>query len=96
MGKDVLETIHYFGCRGKIFKIHFRNVNAPLPYFVETFMDDGYMDMYKVMRALREVNFSGVMIPDHIPEMIGGRAGTAYSIAYMKALRKRANEEFAA
>jgi mannonate dehydratase len=96
MGKDVLETIHYFGSRGKIFKIHFRNVNAPLPYFVETFMDDGYMDMYKVMRALREVNFSGVMIPDHIPEMIGGRAGTAYSIAYMKALRKRANEEFAA
>jgi mannonate dehydratase len=96
MGTDVLETIHYFGSRGKIFKIHFRNVNAPLPHFVETFVDDGYMDMYKVMRALREVNFSGVMIPDHIPEMIGGgRAGTAYSIAYMKALRKRANEEFA-
>ena len=96
MGKDVLETIHYFGSRGKIFKIHFRNVNAPLPYFVETFVDDGYMDMYKVMRALREVNYNGVLIPDHIPEMIGGnRAGTAYSIAYMKALLKRANEEFA-
>jgi mannonate dehydratase len=96
MGKDVLVTIRYFGSRGKIFKIHFRNVNAPLPHFVETFVDDGYMDMYKVMRALREVNFSGVMIPDHIPEMIGGsKAGTAYSIAYMKALLKRANEEFA-
>ena len=97
MGKDVLETIHYFGSRGKIFKIHFRNVSAPLPHFVETFVDDGYIDMYTVMRALREVNFNGVMIPDHIPEMIGGsRAGTAYSIAYMKALLKRANEEFAA
>ncbi len=96
MGKDVPETIRYFGSRGRIFKIHFRNVNAPLPHFVETFVDDGYMDMYKVMRALREVNFNGVMIPDHIPEMIGGgRAGTAYSIAYMKALLKRANEEFA-
>lgn len=96
MGKDVLETIRYFGSRGKIFKIHFRNVNAPLPHFVETFMDDGYMDMYKVMRALREVNYNGALIPDHIPEMIGGsRAGTAYSIAYMKALLKRANEEFA-
>jgi len=96
MGKDVLETIRYFGSRGKIFKIHFRNVNAPLPHFVETFVDDGYMDMYKVMRALREVNYNGVLIPDHIPEMIGGnRAGTAYSIAYMKALLKRANEEFA-
>jgi len=96
MGKDVPETIRYFGSRGKIFKIHFRNINAPLPHFVETFVDDGYMDMYKVMRALREVKFNGVMIPDHIPEMIGGgRAGTAYSIAYMKALLKRANEEFA-
>jgi len=96
MGKDVLETIHYFGKQGKIFKIHFRNVNAPLPHFVETFVDDGYMDMYKVMRALREVNYNGALIPDHIPEMIGGgRAGTAYSIAYMKALLKRANEEFA-
>jgi mannonate dehydratase len=97
MGKDLLETIRYFGSRGKIFKIHFRNVSAPLPHFVETFVDDGYMDMYKVMRALREVNFNGVMIPDHIPEMIGGsRAGTAYSIAYMKALLKRANEEITA
>jgi mannonate dehydratase len=94
MGKDVLETVRYFGSRGKIFKIHFRNVNAPLPHFVETFVDDGYMDMYKVMRALREVNYNGALIPDHIPEMIGGsRAGTAYSIAYMKALLKRANEE---
>ena len=45
MGKDVLETIQYFGEREKIFKVHFRNVNRPLPYFVETFLDDGYMDM---------------------------------------------------
>jgi mannonate dehydratase len=94
MGKNVLETIDYFGKQGKIFKIHFRNVSAPLPHFVETFVDDGYIDMYQVMRALRKVNFNGVMIPDHVPEMAGGgRAGTSYSIAYMKALLKRANEE---
>jgi mannonate dehydratase len=95
MRRNLLETIQYFGSRGKIFKIHFRNVNAPLPHFVETFVDDGYMDMYKVMRALREVNFNGAMIPDHIPGMIGDRAGTAYTIAYMKAYRQRANEEVA-
>ncbi len=93
-GKDVLETIRYFGGQGKIFKVHFRNVNAPLPHFVETFMDNGYMDMYKVMKALREVNFDGVVIADHIPSMVGGgRAGTAYSIGYMKALLERANAE---
>ena len=94
MGKDVLDTIHYFGARGKLFKVHFRNVETPLPHFIETFLDSGYMDMYKVMKALREVRFDGVVIPDHIPRFITGQAaGTAYSIGYMKALLERANQE---
>jgi mannonate dehydratase len=93
----VLEAISYFGERRKLFKVHFRNVSAPLPHFVETFVDDGYMDMYQVMRRLRAVNFEGVVIPDHIPQMLGGsRAATAYSIGYMKALAQRANAEFSA
>jgi hypothetical protein len=25
----------------KLFKIHFRNVSAPLPHFTETMIDDG-------------------------------------------------------
>lgn len=96
MGRDILETISYFGNLGKIFKIHFRNVDQPLPHFVETFIDNGYMDMYSVMRALREVDFNGVLIPDHIPMMAGDpKVGTAYSIAYMKALVDRANTEMA-
>ena len=68
-GKDPEEMIHYFGPQKKIFKIHFRNVSAPLPHFVETFMNDGYYDMYKIMKALREVEFDGIVIPDHIPRM---------------------------
>lgn len=94
MGKGVEESIQDFGARGKIFKVHFRNVNAPLPHFVETFVDDGYFDMYKAMRALRKVNFNGVLIPDHIPSMAGDpRVGTAFTIGYMKALVRRAEEE---
>ena len=87
MGKDVIETIHYFGEQRKLFKVHFRNVDQPLPHFVETFIDDGYMDMYKVMKALKEVDFDGVIIADHIPQMTDDRrVGTAYTIGYMKAL----------
>jgi mannonate dehydratase len=67
MGKDVVETIRYFGSRKKLFKVHFRNVSAPLPHFNETLLDDGYYDMYKVMKALVEVRFDGIAIPDHIP-----------------------------
>ena len=93
MGRDVVETIRYFGGQGKLWKVHFRNVNAPLPHFVETFPDDGYMDMYRVMRALREVRFDGVVIADHVPAMVGGRTATAYSIGYMRALIERAEAE---
>lgn len=95
MGRDVIETIRYFGRQNKIFKVHLRNVNAPMPHFVETFLDDGYFDMYKIVRALREVDFRGCIIADHVPGMVGGRyAAFAYAIAYMKALKERADAEF--
>lgn len=93
-GVDALEAIRYFGERQQLFKVHFRNVDAPLPHFVETFVDDGYQDMYPVMKALREVGFRGVAIPDHIPRMADDpRLGTAFTIGYMKALLRRAEEE---
>jgi mannonate dehydratase len=92
-GKDPEEMIRYFGAK-KIWKIHFRNVSAPLPHFVETFMDDGYYDMWKIMKALRDVSFDGIVILDHSPTMVGGNyAQTAYGFAYMKALLNRANAE---
>ncbi len=97
MGKGVLETIRDFGAQNKIFKVHYRNVDQPLPHFVETFIDDGYFDMYKVIKALREIDFDGVLIPDHIPSMANDpRVGTAFTIGYMKALVERANAEAAA
>lgn len=66
-GAEPVDMIRYFGPRKKLFKIHFRNVSAPLPHFTETLIDDGYYDMSKIMRALVEVKFEGIMIPDHIP-----------------------------
>jgi mannonate dehydratase len=97
MGKDVFEMIRDFGSRGKIAEVHFRNVTSPLPHFVETFPDDGYMDMYQVMKALREVRFTGAAEPDHVPQLAGDtglrRAGTAYILAHMRSLLRRANEE---
>ncbi len=97
MGNSVIDAIKYFAAQGKLFKVHFRNVSNPMPEpWVETLIDDGYQDMHAVMRALREVNFDGCIIPDHIPAMLGGpRVGTAYSIAYMRALVQAVNNEFA-
>ena len=94
MGNDALESIRYFAERDKIFKVHFRNVDKPLPHFVETFVDNGYMDMYQVMKHLHQFGFKGPIIPDHIPSLAGdSRVGTAYKNAYMQAMLQRAEEE---
>jgi D-mannonate dehydratase len=44
-------------------------------------IDDGYYDMNKIMRALVDVKFEGIVIPDHVPGLgsdpsaEGGRGG---------------------
>lgn len=86
-GKNVVEAIRGFSKLGKLWKIHFRNVSAPIPNFVETYVDDGYTDMKQVMRALVEQDYRGILIADHVPQMVGDRkTGWAYSIGYIKAL----------
>ena len=34
-------------------------MDQPLPHFVETFLDNGYQDMYRLMKALQDVGFTG-------------------------------------
>ena len=92
-GKDPAEAVRAFGAKKNIFKVHFRNVSSSLPKFRETFVDNGYLDMYQVMKALREVNFDGIVIPDHVPGGGYPAANNAYTIGYMKALRDRVNAE---
>ena len=40
-GADVVTAIKYFGERGKIWKVQFRNIIAPLRHFGETFAGNG-------------------------------------------------------
>ena len=51
--------------------------------------------MWKIMRALQEVEFDGVVISDHFPQVVGEKKSVAYTVGYMKALLERANAEFA-
>ena len=92
MGAEPPEVIRYFGAQKKLFKIHFRNVTSPLPHFTETLMDDGYYDMYRIMEALVDINFDGLVIPDHVPELGssegGFNRGLAYSLGYLNATLK--------
>ena len=69
--------------------IHLRNVRASLATaqaFEEVLLDDGDMNMFKVLFELQKIGFNGCVNPDHIPNIEGGSSGLAYSIGYIKAL----------
>ncbi len=71
--------------------IHFRNVKGKVPHYYEVFLDEGDIDMVRVLKILKEKNFQGVLIPDHTPQMscdAPWHAGMAYALGYMKALLK--------
>ena len=70
MGEDVVEVIERFGKRGKIFYVHFRDVQGTADKFQECFLGDGNYDPVTVMRALQRVKFDGFIIDDHVPRMV--------------------------
>ncbi len=93
-GKDVFESAKAFAKMGKLWKIHFRNVTSPIPDFVETYIDNGYTDMWKLMKTLVDADFRGNLIADHVPPMTGARQSSwSYSMGYIRALYKAAQEE---
>ena len=89
MGTDVLEAIRYFGSRGKIQYVHFRNIRGKPLSFEEVFVDEGDMDMVEAMQTYKEVGFEGPFMMDHTPEITGDRydrSGRAYAAGYIRAL----------
>ncbi|WET42353.1 mannonate dehydratase [Citrobacter enshiensis] len=86
---DVYEAVEQYSRQDSIAYMHFRNVKGKVPHYHETFIDEGDIDMAKVLRILKENNFDGVLIPDHSPQMTcpaPWHSGMAYAMGYMKAL----------
>ena len=92
-GGDIYEHVRRFARSGRIGYIHFRNVRGRMPHYVETFVDEGDIDMAEIVRILRDENYQGVMIPDHTPAMTcdaSWHAGKAFALGYMRALVQNA------
>lgn len=84
---DVYEATDRYSKQGKLAYVHFRNVRGKVPQYREMFVDDGDIDMLRVLRILQANDFEGVMIPDHTPQMTCDapwHAGMAYALGYMK------------
>lgn len=88
--ENVLRGIRHFGPRGQIAYVHFRDVQGVGDHFAECFIGEGNIDVTAVMRALKEVGFTGFMIDDHVPHLVGDEGwaprGRAYSTGYLMGL----------
>jgi len=93
---DVLPIVQYLGERGKIHQIHMRNIRGGLHNFEEVYPDEGDMDFFRIMRILRDTQFSGSLCPDHMPrhpDDPGGLQAFAFGYGYIQALIQAVNSE---
>ena len=85
---DLYECVERYAKQRKLPYVHLRNVRGQVPDYVETFIDDGDVDVGRVLRILADNDFDGVIIPDHAPQMTCDapwHAGIAYAMGYLKA-----------
>lgn len=85
---DLYESVEQYSRQGKLAYVHLRNVRGKAPFYKETFIDDGDVDVARVLRILKENRFEGVIIPDHAPQMTCAapwHAGMAFALGYLRA-----------
>lgn len=92
---EIFDVIRYFGERKKIFNVHYRNIKGGLRKFAEVFPDEGDVNMLKVLRTFKEVDYPYMIMPDHVPGITGpepGKVGMSYVFGYIHAAIQAANE----
>ncbi|HMP81575.1 MAG TPA: mannonate dehydratase [Verrucomicrobiota bacterium] len=85
---NIYKVVEQYAKQGKLAYVHFRNVTGKVPFYRETFIDDGDIDMLRVLQILKAHRFEGVLIPDHTPQMSCNapwHAGMAFAMGYMRA-----------
>jgi mannonate dehydratase len=104
MGHDPVEVCRYFGSRDRINHMHYRNVRLRVPRenYTETFLDEGEIDMFAVMKELVRQKYPRLIYPEHPPLLDADReqpfkgissgryAGFAYTVGYARAMLQAA------
>ena len=80
-GREIDDVIRWFGTRGKLFNVHFRNIRGRKLSFMEVFPEEGDMDMARSLAVYKEVGYPYMVMPDHVPE-IDGRDPSGIAFAY--------------
>ena len=80
---EILPIIKWVGERKQIFNIHLRNIKGGWDNFQEVYPDNGDMDFFEVIKALKDVDYPYMVMPDHVPHHAAtGSTEQAFSFAY--------------
>jgi mannonate dehydratase len=85
---DIYDVVDTYSRQDKLAYVHLRNVHGKVPSYKERFIDEGDVDVLRVLRILKQNGFQGVVIPDHAPQMACAapwHAGMAYALGYLRA-----------
>ena len=74
---EINDVIRWFGERGKIFNIHYRNIKGRKLSFMEVFPEEGDMNMFGCLKLLAELDYKYMIMPDHVPQLSGTAAHAA-------------------
>jgi mannonate dehydratase len=95
-GRQIHDVIRHFGRQNKIFNIHFRNIRGHRDSFQEVYPDEGDVDMFQAARTLRDVGYTGMLMPDHVPHSSADPSGGedfAFCYGYIKGILKALEAE---
>jgi mannonate dehydratase len=92
MGEDVTEIAMRF--RKHIHFVHIRNIKGCPEDFIETFPDDGDINLANLIRRLYHAGFEGYLRPDHAPLLASepkgmegyGFQGHLFTLGYLRGL----------
>lgn len=85
--RDVYATVDELSRTGRVAYVHLRNITGRVPAYRETFIDDGEVDLARVLAILKQNGFDGVIIPDHTPQVTCAapwHAGMAHALGWMR------------
>ncbi|MGH9652550.1 MAG: mannonate dehydratase, partial [Bryobacteraceae bacterium] len=90
-GGNVYDAVDEYSKQGRIAYVHLRNVRGKVPDYKEALIDDGDLDVLRIMSILKKNNFPGIIIPDHAPQLTCDapwHAGMAFAMGYLRACMK--------
>jgi mannonate dehydratase len=85
---EIYEDVDRWSRNNRVGYVHLRNVRGQVPNYHEVFIDEGDVDIPRILSILHKNGFEGTVIPDHTPQIscdAPWHAGMAFALGFMRA-----------